>query len=132
MLVFRLYVGGATELGEDGRDAARGHSLDIPFGRGGGEGAFSAQAFFEAGRVEVWTSPDLGHAQSQGTDPAGQGFGFEAIGMALAVRAALVGLGLEGARAFELHGFVDEGGLGGGQTVAALIDNEVDDVGKGG
>jgi hypothetical protein len=43
-----------------------------------------------------------------GAEAGGEGFGFEAIGVALAGFGAFVGLGLEGLAAFLAHGFIDE------------------------
>jgi hypothetical protein len=50
----------------------------------------------------------LGHGKGDGAHAGGDGFGFEAVGMALARGGAFVRLGLEDLGAFQAHGFIDE------------------------
>src|ERR1035441_5113603 len=92
--------GGAAELLDDGGDFAGGDALDIHFGQGQHERLLAAHALFQGAGIEVQAAPDLGDAELDGTDAGGEGFGFEAIGVALAGFGAFVGLGLEGMRAF--------------------------------
>src|ERR1035441_591790 len=61
-----------------------------------------------AAPLELQAAPDLRDRELDGADAGVEGFGFEAIGMALAGFGAFVGPGLEGLGAFLAHGFDDQ------------------------
>ena len=101
--------GGAAEFFEDGGDSAGGHSLQIHFGDGEGEGFFAALAFVKGLGVEGGvTVPDLRNGQRHWAAAGEEGFGFEAVGEAGALVGALVGGGLQVLGALDFHGGVDE------------------------
>lgn len=70
----------------------------------------------------------MGHAEGDGAEAAGEGFGFETVGVTFAGVGALVGLGLEDVLAFDAHGFVDEQAEAFGEAVVALVGQELQDV----
>ena len=118
--------GGAAELLDDGGDFASGDALDIHFGQGQHEGLLAAHALFQSAGIELQAAADLGDPELNRADAGGEGFGFEAVGMALAGLGALVGLGLEGLRAFLAHGFVDQQADAFGQAAGgALVSQEL-------
>jgi len=116
---------GAAEVLDDGGDFAGGDALDVHFGQGELEGLFGTEAFFEGGRVELQAAADLRDAEGDGAQAGGEGFGFEAVGMALAGVGALVGLGLEGLGAFLAHGGIDEQADAFGEAGGALLGQEL-------
>src|ERR1035438_6914201 len=121
--------GGAAELLDDGGDFAGGDALDIHFGQGQHEGLLAAHALFQGAGIEVQAAPDLRDLELDGTDAGVEGFGFEAVGVALAGFGAFVGLGLEGLRAFLAHGFVDQEADAFGEAAAgALLSEELQNV----
>ena len=120
--------GGPAEFLDDGGDFARGDALDIHFGHGEFEGLLGAEAFFQGAGIEGGLAPDLRHAEGDGADTAGEGFGFVAVGLALAGGGALVGLGLEDLMAFDAHGFVDEEAQAFGEAVVTLLSQQLKDV----
>ena len=87
--------GGAAEFLDEGGDFAGGDALDIHFGHGEFEGLLGAEALFQGAGIEGGVAPDLRHAEGDGADTAGEGFGLVAVGVTLAGGGALVGLGLE-------------------------------------
>ena len=120
--------GGAAELFDDGGDLAGGDALDVHFGHGEFEGLLAADPFFQGAGVEVGFATDLGHAEGDGADAAGEGLGFVAVGVAFTGVGALVGLGLEDLMAFDAHGFVDENAEAFGEAGVALVSQELQDV----
>jgi len=88
--------GSATELLDNSGDFAGRDALDIHFGEGEFEGLFGAQTFLERAGIERDVAADLGDVEFDGTQPGGEGFILEAIGVAQACVCALVRLGLEG------------------------------------
>ena len=102
----------ATELFENGGDFASGDTLDVHFCDGEFEGTFAAETFFESGGIEGNIAPDLRHGEADVAEASGDGFGFEAVGVALAGGGAFVGLSLENLGAFELHGVIGEDAKG--------------------
>ncbi len=120
--------GGAAEFLDDGGDFAGGDALDIHFGHGQFEGLLGAEAFFQGAGIEGGLAPDLRHAEGDGADAAGEGFGFVAVGVTLAGVGALVGLGLEDVMALDAHGFVDQEAQAFGEAVVALLRQKLQDV----
>jgi hypothetical protein len=120
--------GGAAEFFDNGGDLAGGNALHVHFGHGEFEGLLGAEAFSEGGGVEVGFAADLRDAEGDGTDAAGEGFGFIAVGVTFAGFGAFVGVGLEDVMAFEAHGFVDEEAQAFGEAVVALFSQELQDV----
>ena len=135
-LEFKVEVGGAladlggtdgatAELLDDGRDFAGGDALDVHFGEGQFERLLAADALFQGAGVEVDVAPDLRDAELNGADAGVEGFGFEAVGVALAGFGALIGLGLEGLGALLAHGLVDEQADAFGEAGGALLSQEL-------
>ena len=120
--------GRATEFLDDGGDFAGGDALDVHFGHGELEGLLAADAFFQGAGIEFRFAPDLRDAEGDGADAAGEGFGFVAIGVALAGVGAFVGLGLEDLMPFDAQRFVDEDAETFGEAVVALLGQELQDV----
>ena len=77
--------------------------------------------FSRALGIEVRFAADLRHAEDDGADAAGEGFGFVTVGVPFAGVGALVGLGLEDLMAFDAHGLVDEETQAFGEAVVALL-----------
>ena len=119
--------GGAAELLDDGGDFAGGDALDIHFGQGEFEGLFAADALFQGAGIEVHAVAHLRDTELDGADAGGEGFGFEAVGVALAGLGAFVRLGLEGVGAFQAHGFVDEQAHALGEAFEAFAGEELQD-----
>ena len=117
--------GVAAELLDDGGDFAGGDALDIHFGQGQFEGLLAADALFQGAGIEVQVAADLRDLELDGADAGGEGFGFEAIGVALAGVGAFVGLGLEGLGAFLAHGFVDQQADAFGEAAGAFVSEEL-------
>ena len=118
--------GGAAELLDDGRDFAGGDALDIHLGQGQLERLLAAHPLFQGAGIELQAAPDLRDLELDGANARVEGFGFEAIGMALAGLGALVGLGLEGLGAFLAHRFVDQEADAFGEAVTgALVSQEL-------
>ena len=120
--------GGAAEFLDDGGDFAGGDVLDIHFGHGESEGLLGAETLFEGAGIEGGSAADLRHAEGDGTDAAGEGFGFVAVGVTLAGGGALVGLGLEDVLPFDAHGLVNEEAEAFGEAVVALLGEKLQDV----
>jgi hypothetical protein len=120
--------GCAAEFLDDGGDFASGDALDVHFGHGQFKGLFGAEPFFQGAGIEVGFAPDLRHAEGDGADAAGEGFGFEAVGVTFAGVRALVRLGLEDLMAFDAHRFVDEEAEPFGEAIVALLSQELQDV----
>ena len=120
--------GRAAELLDNGGDFAGGNPLDVHFGHGEFEGLFGAEAFLQGAGIKVGFTPDLRHAEGDGADAAGEGFGFVAVGVTFTGVGALVGLGLEDLMAFEAHGFVDEQAQAFGEAVVALFSQQLQNV----
>src|SRR5450759_4269383 len=99
--------GGAAELLDDGGDFAGGDALDIHFGQGQHERLFATPPFLQGAGIEFQAAPDLRDTELDRADASGEGFGFEAVGLALAGFGAFIGLGMERLGAFLAHGFVD-------------------------
>ena len=55
------------------------------------------------------------------SEAGGEGFGFEAIGIALALGGAFMRLGLENFGAFQFHGVVQEDAKGFGQALESIV-----------
>lgn len=119
---------GAAEFLDDGGDFAGGDALDVHFGHGEFEGLLGADAFFQGAGIEIRFAPDLRHAESDGTNAAGEGFRFVAVGVTFAGVGAFVGLSLEHLMAFDAHGFVDQEAQAFGEAVVALFSQELQDV----
>ena len=98
----------AAELLDNGRDFARGNTLNIHFGQGEFKCLFTADALFEGAGIEVEVTANLGNIELDRPQAGGEGFGFKAVGVALTSVGALVGLGLQGLSAFLGHRLVDE------------------------
>lgn len=119
---------GAAEFLDNGGDFAGGDTLDIHFGQGQFEGLLGADALFQSAGIELGFATNLRHAEGDGTDAAGEGLGFVAVGVTLASVGAFVGLGLENLMAFDAHGFVDEQADAFGEAGVALLGQELQDV----
>src|SRR5450759_602128 len=122
--------GGAAELLDDGGDFAGGDALDIHFGQGQHERLLAAHALFQGAGIDVQAASALRDLELDGADAGGEGFGFEAVGVALAGFGAFVGLGLQGLRAFLAHGFVNQeadafGQAAGGPLLSEELQNGV-------
>ena len=120
--------GGAAEFLDDGGDFAGGDALDIHFSHGEFESLLGADAFFQGAGIEGSFAADLGDAEGDGADAAGEGFGFVAVGVTLAGVGAFVRLGLEDLMAFDAHGFVDEEAKTLGEAGVVLVGQELQDV----
>ena len=99
---------GASEFGEDGRDAAGGNALDVHLRNGEGERPLGALAALESGRVEVDFTADLRDIEGQFAETGFEGLGFETISVPFAGFGALVGSGAEHLGAFNLHGVIEQ------------------------
>ena len=117
--------GVAAELFDDGRDLAGGDALDIHFSQGQFEGLIAANALLQGGGKEVQIAANLGDLELDAAGRGGQGFGFEAIGIAQAGVGALIGLGLEDLAAFLAHGFIDEQADAFGKAAGAFVIEEL-------
>ena len=115
----------AAELFHDGGDFAGGDALDIHFGQGQLEGLLAAHAFFEGAGIELDAAAHLRDRELDRADAGGEGFGFEAVGVAETRVAALVGLGLEHGGALLAHGFIDEEAEAFGEAGGALFSEEL-------
>ena len=119
--------GGAAEFLDDGGDFAGGDALHVHLGQGELERLLAAHALFEGAGIEVQVAAHLGDLEGEGTQAGGEGFGFEAIGVAGAGGGALVGLGLESGGALVTHGFIDEEAQAFGEALVALVGQELQD-----
>ena len=117
----------AAELLDDGGDFAGGDALDVHLGKRHFERLLAADAFFERVGIELQIAAHLGDIELDRADARGQRFGFEAVGVALAGVSALVGLGLEGVRAFPDHRFIDEQAKTFGEAFGALFGQQLQD-----
>lgn len=117
----------AAEFFEDGGDFAGGDALDIHFGQSQFEGLLTAHALVEGGGIEGEAATDLRDAEGDGGHAGGDGFGFEAVGVAQAGLGAFVRLGLEGVGAFQAHGFVNEQANALGEAFEAFAGEELQD-----
>jgi len=88
---------------------------------------FAADAFLEGGGIEGQPAADLRHLEGDATDAGGEGLVLEAIGVAEALLAALVGFCVEGAGAFAEHGLVDEDANDLGEAAGTLFGEELQD-----
>ena len=98
----------AGEFGENRGDAAGGDALNVHLGNGEGEGAFSALAPLESRGVEVDVATDLRDFDGNFAETSLEGFGFEAVGVTLAGRSALVRICAESLGALNFHGMVKQ------------------------
>ena len=81
---------------------------------------------FQGAGIELQAAADLRDLELDGADAGAEGFGFEAIGVALAGLGAFVGPGLEGLRTFLAHGLVNQETDAFGQAAAgALLGQEL-------
>ena len=120
--------GVAAEFFDDSGDFAGGNALDIHFCHGEFERLFGADAFVESTGIEGSLTADLRDAEGDGADAAGEGFGFETVGVAEAGVGAFVRLGLEDLMPFDAHGFVDEEAETFGEAGVVLVSQELQDV----
>ena len=119
---------GAAEFFDDGGDFAGGDALDIHFGHGELERLLGTNAFFQGAGIEGGFAADLRDAKGDGADPAGEGLGLVAVGVAQPGGGAFVRLGLEDLMAFDAHGFIDENAQAFGEAVVTLFSQELQDV----
>ena len=101
--------------------------MDIHFGQSQFEGLLAADAFVEGRGIEGDAVADLRDAEGDGGHAGGDGFGFEAVGVAEAGVGAFIGLGLEHGGAFQAHGFVDEQANALGEAFEAFAGEELQD-----
>ena len=113
--------GVTAELFDDGGDFASGDALDVHFCEGEEKGLFGAAAFFEGTGVPIQFAADLWDVEFDVSHASGEGFIFEAVGVACAEVGALVGVSLEGERALLKHGLVDEEAEAVGEAVGAMF-----------
>lgn len=119
--------GGAAEFLDDGGDAAGGDALNVHFGEGEFEGLLGAESFLEGAGVKIHGAADLRNVESDGPETGGEGFVFEAVGVAGAGLGALVGLGLEDLGTLDAHGLVDEEADAFSEAIGALFGDELQD-----
>jgi hypothetical protein len=119
--------GCAAELFDDGGDFAGGDALNVHFCQREFEGLFGAAALFEGRGVKLQAAADLRDVEGDGAEAGGEGFVFEAVGVACAGFGALVRLGLEGLRPLGAHGLIDEQAEAFGEAFGALFRDELQD-----
>ncbi len=110
----------AGELRENGADAAGGDALHVHLRDGKGQGAFTAQAALQGGRIEVHLPADLRNGNGDLAEAGLQRLRHEPVGVALARRGALVGSGAEDLRTFGFHGEIEEQADGLREAFSAL------------
>jgi len=115
----------AAEFLGDGGDLAGGDALDVHFGQGELQGPFAAFAPFDGLGIE---RDAAGHRAQAGL----HGLRLEPIGIASAAFGSLVGLGMEGVRPFDLHGFVVEHSAGVGHSVKSVLGEQFQNLFKDG
>jgi len=119
---------GAAEFFHDGGDFPGGDALDIHFSQGEFEGLFGANAFFQGAGIEGGFAADLWDAKGDGPNPAGERFGFVAVGIAEACVRPFVRLSLEDLMPLDAHGFIDEQAQAFGEALVALFRQKLQDV----
>ena len=82
--------------------------MDVHLCDGEGQSAFRALAAFESGGVKFKVATDLRNFDRDFAEAGLEGFGFEAVGVALAGRSALVRSSAESFGALGFHGMIEE------------------------
>jgi len=120
----------AEPLG-DGGDLAGRDALDVHLGHGQLQRPLAAEPLLQGRGVEL-DAPCLGHGQRERPDPCLDGLGLEAVGVPLAVVAALIGPGPEHGGPLQLHDLVEQDPEGVGQAIESLLGQELADLVEGG
>jgi hypothetical protein len=89
-------------------DFARRDALNIHLGNRQFQRPFTPHASFQSRGIEVYSAPHLGHFQFQLAEPGRQGLWLVAVGVSGPFFCALIGLGSQHGRPFELHRFVEQ------------------------
>ena len=111
-----------AEFFDDFGDTTRADALDIHGGDGGFEGSVAAGAFFKKRRTKyLGAVTDLGDSEVEVAKCGVETTGLEAVGVAVALGAALMGSNAEVLLAFDEHGCVHEGLRDGNEAVVEAV-----------
>ena len=86
---------------------------------------FAPLAFFQSRGIEFNRAAHLGDIEFYRAQASVIVFVFKTIGMALALFGALIRLGLQGVGSFDNHGFVNEDAQDFGQSIEAVVQQEL-------